>query len=347
MDLRRYITPDEWRLASVLANLRPGTPVFRHALRTGITAGIAYAFARHSSLALHPQWLILTIAAVMQGTLAQTLLRRNARILGTLAGCFVVALLTMFPSTLFLSACFLVAAGVAHAFFGIRYSVTAGAAAVVAVLQSYLASPAGGFSTLERFGDTVAGALLGWAATYVLPIWERKALPAVLQRAAAAMRAYAAEATALREDASGAPRFARQQAYDAIRAVSAIRTRSLAEPADVRVPLPLLTSWLAAAYGVMSSLSNLRLALTLHGRDNDPAKVEAAMSAVSRAIDTLLNAHSTAPRTAPALDQELELALASVPHLASRVHLALENASRVSLQLAQMQKMLRGERQRS
>jgi uncharacterized membrane protein YccC len=337
-DLRRYITPDEWRLTSVVSNLRPGTPVFRHALRTGITAGIAYAIARHSPLTPHPQWIILTITAVMQGSLAQTLVRRNARIVGTLAGCLVVALLTTYPSILFLSACFLVAAGIAHAFLAVRYSVTAGAAAVMAVLQSFLASPVFGFSTLERFADTVAGALLGWAATYVLPIWERKALPSVLQRAAAAMRKYAAEVTAPpRGDLAGTPRFARQQAYDAIRAVSAIRTRSLAEPADVRVPLPQLTSWLSAAYGLMSSLSNLRLTLTLRRRENDTPNLAAAIAALSRAIDTLLDDRSTGLKMPPVLDPELELAMAAVPHLASRGRLALENASRVSLQLTQMQ----------
>lgn len=336
-DLRRYITPDEWRLTSVISNLRPSTPVFRHALRTAITAGIAYGIARHSPLASRSQWIILTITAVMQGSLAQTLIRRNARVLGTLVGCFVVALLTIYPSPLFLSACFLVAAGVAHAFFGVRYFVTAGAAAVMAVLQSFLASPANGFSTIERFADTVAGALLGWAATYVLPVWERKALPSVLQRATEAMRAYAAEATALRTDATGSPRFARQQAYDAIRAVSAIRTRSLAEPASVRVPLSQLTAWLSAAYGVMSSLSNLRLTLTLYGRDEDKESLDAAMRAVTRRIDALLDHRPARVELPPVLEPTSELALAAVPHLAARVRLAFDNISRVSLRLTQMQ----------
>jgi len=335
-DLRRYISPDEWRLAAVVSNLRPESPVFRHALRTAVTAAIAYVVSRYSPWTPHPQWIILTITAVMQGSLAQTLLRRNARVVGTLAGCFVVALLSMYPSTFFLSACFLVASGVAHAFFGVRYSVTAGGAAIMAVLQSHLAVPVSGFGTIERFADTVAGALLGWAATYVLPTWERKALPTVLQQATTAMRAYATEATALRGDAVGAPRFARQRAYDAIRAVSAIRTRSLAEPEDVRVPLAPLTLWLTAAYGLMSSLSNLRLSLALHGRSDGGANLAAAMAAVSGAIDALLDVHAEGSVAPSALAEKVEHTVATVPHLASRVHLALENASRVSAQLAQM-----------
>ena len=343
-DLRRYISPDEWRLAAVAANLRPGTPVFRHALRTAITAGIAYTASRFSPWTPHPQWIILTIAAVMQGSLAQTVVRRNARVRGTLAGCLVVMLLTLYPTPLFAAASFLVASGIAHAFFGVRYSVTAGAAAVMAVLQAHLAAPGDGFGTLERFADTVAGALLGWAATYVLPTWERSTLPREMQRAVSALRAYAAEATGLRDVTIGAPRFARQRAYDALRSLNAIRARSLVEPETVRVPIPALTAWLTAAYGVMSHLSNLRLTLTLHARDFvESAELASAMAAASQAIDSLLDASATATAPAssstPLLSAENELALKAVPHLASRVRRTLEAAARIAPQRAQLENL--------
>lgn len=345
-DLRRYITPDEWRLAAVTANLRPGSPVFRHALRTALTAGVAYALARSISWMPHPQWMILTIVAVMQGSLAQTLLRRNARVLGTLVGCGVVVLLMMMNSSaLFLSACFLVASGVAHAFFGVRYSVTAGAAAVMAVLQAHLAAQTGEFSAFERFADTLAGALLGWAATYLLPTWERKALPAVLRRAMDALRAYAAEATTLRDDVAGLPRFCRQRAYDAIRALAAIRSRSLSEPEDVRVPVPQLTSWLAAAYSEMAHLSNIRLALTLHARECDRSALAAAMGEAGQAIDTALAVAAAVPQSppapAPALALDSEAALATIPHLVSRIHRALGDAVRLANHSAQIEALTR------
>jgi uncharacterized membrane protein YccC len=339
-DLRRYITPDEWRLAAVTANLRPGSPIFRHALRTAVTASAAYALARSLPWAPHPQWIVLTIAAVMQGNLAQTLLRRNARVLGTLAGCVVVVLLSLLnSSSLFLAACFLVASGIAHAFFGVRYAVTAGAAAVMAVLQAHVAAPVDGFSTLERFADTIAGALLGWAATYALPTWERQAMPIVLRRAMEALRAYATVATAPHEDAAGLPRFARQRAYDAIRALAAIRSRSLKEPEDVRVPIPQLTSWLSAAYSEMSHLSNIRLALTLHARECDRPALAAGMASASRTLDAALaSASSAAP---PSLGPEAEPALGGIPHLVSRIRRALDDAARLAGLSAQIEALVR------
>jgi uncharacterized membrane protein YccC len=284
----------------------------------------------------------------MQGNLATTLLRRNARVLGTMAGCVAVVLLTtVSSSTLFLAACFLVASGVAHAFFGVRYSVTAAAAAVMALLQAHLAVPDSGFSTIERVVDTVAGALLGGAATYMLPTWERRNLPATLRQAVDAIRAYAAEATTLRGDAAGLPRFARQRAYDAIRALAAIRSRSLHEPADVRVPIPQLTSWLSAAYGVMSGLSNLRLSLAMHGREHDTPAFATAVADVSRAVDDTMVATTMQPRPSPLTGADDERALASVPHLLPRVRRTLADAGRVAAQAAQIEALVLAPEERS
>jgi uncharacterized membrane protein YccC len=336
-DLRRYVTPDEWRLAALTSNLRLDSPVFRHAVRTCVTATAAYALARTVPWLPHPQWILLTILTVLQGNLATTLMRRNARVLGTLAGCLVVlALTSASSSTLFLTICFLVASGIAHAFFGVRYSVTAAAAAVMALLQAQLAGSGGGSGAFERFGDTVAGALLGWVAVYALPTWERRNLPATLRQAVDAIRAYAAEATALREDTSGQPRFARQRAYDAIRALAATRSRSLAEPADVRVPMPQLTSWLAAAYGLMAQLSNLRLSLAMHGRAQAPG-FAVAVGEVAREVDALL-ASTQSSSSGPGV--ESENALAAVAHLLPRARRTLDDATRVAGLASQIEALI-------
>ncbi|MCK9687880.1 FUSC family protein [Scleromatobacter humisilvae] len=341
-DLRRYITPDEWRLAAVTANLHADAPVLRHALRTCATATAAYALTRALPWAPHPQWIVLTILAVMQGNLALTLMRRNARVLGTLAGCVAVLVLTTAgTSTTFISACFLVASGIAHAYFGVRYSVTAAAAAVMALLQAHLAVPDSGFSTLERFADTVAGALLGWAATYALPIWERRNVGAALRQAIVALRAYAAEATALRDDSAGLPRFARQRAYDCIRTLAATRSRSLAEPADVRVPIPQLTAWLAAAYALMAQLSNLRLSLAMHAREHPTPAFAAAVARVSREVDALLAAGTIEPAPAAWPADEDERVLSAVPHLLPRARRTLLEAARVAAQAAQIEALIR------
>jgi uncharacterized membrane protein YccC len=341
-DLQRYITPDEWRLAAVRANLRLDAPVLRHALRTSVTAVGAYALASALPGAWHPQWVLLTVVAVMQGSLAQTLLRRNARVRGTLVGCIVSALLLMSSSSTFIGLCFLTAAGVAHAFFGVRYAVTAGAAAVMALTQVHLLDHAGALSSFERLGDTLAGSLFGWLATYVLPTWERNQLPKTLREANEAIRAYARIA-ANSDDSAGLPRFARQQAYDAIRAVEATRSRSLREPSGVRVPMPEVVRWLADAYGLMSQLSNLRLTITLHANDQVGRTVTQAIAAASLDLDQMLGAYPRSVQQAPVLGPDLESALAQIPDLLPRMRRTLNVAFELATESARIDALLRAE----
>lgn len=326
-DLRRYIAPDEWRFAAVKMGLRLDSPTFHYAMRTAIAAGLAYAIGRQLPWTAHPQWVLLSVTVVMQGSLAQTLARRNARVLGTLSGCVSMALLLMTnPSSFILSLSFLVAAGVAHAYLGVRYSVTAAAAAVMAILQAHLLAHGADFNILERLGDTVIGALVGWSATYALPSWERHRLSKDLRQATEALRSYAAEVLKPEEGASGLPRFARQRAYDTIRIVAAAQSRTLVEPSSVRLPAAELTLWLSAAYDLMSHLSNARLALTLHAKESATAQLSHAVAAVACELDRALRPEST--DRCPALDPEAMAAIAAVPDLLPRLEDALAEAAR-------------------
>ena len=326
-DLRRFISPDEWRFAAVRMALRPESPTFRYAVRTAIAAGLAYAVSRLVPWTAHPQWVLLSVTVVMQGSLAQTLLRRNARVVGTLSGCLVVALLILSPSMLFLSLCFLAAAGIAHAYLGVRYAVTAGAAAVMAVLQVHLVAHGADFGIAERFGDTVIGALVGWAASYAWPSWERRRLLNDLRQAMEAIRWYAAEALKQDDSSPGLPRFARQRAYDAIRAVGAARARTLVEPASVRLPVAALTRWLTAAYDLMSHLSNARLSITLHAKDAQASQMLTAIAGAACKLDQKLQ--MSVCSISARLEQPAQVASQALPNVMPSLEDALTEAVRV------------------
>lgn len=333
-DLRRYIVPDEWRLAAVWNNLRTDSPTFRYAVRTALAAGFAFSISRLLPWTAHPQWVLLSVIVVMQGSLAQTLVRRNARVFGTLAGCVVVAVLTFSPSATFLSLCFLLAAGVAHAYLGVRYSVTAAAAAVMAVLQAHLVAHGADFSIVERLGDTVIGALVGWGASYALPSWERRRVSGDLREAAKAVRQYAAEALRFDDRTPGLPRFARQRAYDAIRAVEASQARTLVEPSSVRLPLAELTRWLTASYDLMSHLSNARLSMTLYAGRRDDEALASGVAAFARSIDEAFAASQ--PSHPPSLNDEMRAALQGIPHLLPRLADAITDVGRACMASQQL-----------
>src|SRR5262245_37333160 len=80
------------------------------------------------------------------------------------------------------------------------------------------------------FDDSAAVALLVWGATYALPTWERERLARALQQAIGALRAYSAAVFTMPDDRAAMPRLARQRAYDAIRSLDEVRSRSFAEP---------------------------------------------------------------------------------------------------------------------
>lgn len=257
-DLQLFVSPDDWPLQAVRAQLALRSPVMRHALRAGLALGAAFFIAKALPWASHPHWLVLSVAVVLRGNLEQTLARRNARVLGTLLGCVLVLGLAELP--LLQAPAFLVAVGVAHSFVTVRYLVTATAATVMALVQSHLVDPAGGFAIYERAADTLLGAALAWAFSYVLPSWERRSLPRHVTQALTALRGYAQQTLMgeLGGDAGVAQRLARRQAYDALGTLAAALQRGTAEPASVRPPMVPLAQLLDHGHRLMAHLSAIR-----------------------------------------------------------------------------------------
>lgn len=126
--------------------------------------------------------MLLIIVAVLRGSLAQTLERRNSRVAGTLVGCLLTqALLSVHLPPLALIAWLTLAQGVAHGFALRRYVVTAVAATTLGLLPAHMLNAGDTtFSLLERIGDTLID--IAWEFAYVLPTWKRTQVPALVER---------------------------------------------------------------------------------------------------------------------------------------------------------------------
>lgn len=283
-ELHRFVAPEQWPLASVRAQFRGGSPVLRHAVRAALALGCAYGLALVLPWASHPQWLVLSVAVVLRGNLEQTLSRRNQRVAGTLFGCLLVMALARWPSPPLMAAVFLVAVGVAHGFALERYVLTALAATVMSLLQAHLAQPEQGFAVAERLADTVLGALLAWGFSYVLPAWERRALPRVLARATQALSDYGRHTLAGPAGHDPAQRSARRQAYEALRAIGDALQRGAAEPARVRPPVAELARFLDLAQRLMALLSMIRLMRARQDVESGRPDLRLAMEAADVAL---------------------------------------------------------------
>ncbi|HEY0876903.1 MAG TPA: FUSC family protein [Zeimonas sp.] len=291
--LRIFAAAESWPLSALRANASLRSPVFRHAVRMGLALTAAYFIALRLPWSSHPHWLVLGVAVVLRGTLEQTLARRNDRISGTVIGCLLVMLLGGLRSTPMMIAAFLAGVGVAHAFVTVRYRVTAAAATVLALLQAHLVDPLAPFAVFERLADTVLGAALAWAFSYVLPAWERRTLPQQVERALAALRSYAGHALRSDPHAGVAQRMARRSAYDALGMIASALQRSRFEPHGVRPPLAELAAMLEAAQRLMAHLSVIRMSLAL--RPDAPQRPEsvAAMHRADQALQEALDRAST------------------------------------------------------
>jgi len=260
-DWPRFRSSQRWPIAPLQRALTGRSPVLRYAVRVTLALGVGYTVALHLPWAAHPHWILLTIAVVMRTNLAQTLERRNARLLGTLIGCVLVAtLLSLHPSVPVQFALLAVGAAVAHGFAQVRYLVAATAATMLALIQGHLLHTAGEFALLERLADTLIGTLIAWGFSYVLPAWERRQLPALLRRLRTAQLQHAQVALGSVALASAHAdwRLARREVHDSLAAIASAADRARAEPRGVQPPFELLERVQLRSYRLLAQLGGVR-----------------------------------------------------------------------------------------
>ncbi|MDA8454669.1 YccS family putative transporter [Acidovorax sp. GBBC 3334] len=250
---------DAWE--RVRAQLRPGAPLFRHAVRLSLALA-----AGHGAMQLidpvHGYWIPLATLFVCQPTYGATLARVAQRIAGTAVGLVVGwALLRLFPS-LPLQALFAVAAGVL--FFVTRTTryLTATAAITLLVLMCFNQATGEAHALiLPRLLDTLIGSAIAAVAMFwVLPDWQGRRLAAVAAQALAAHAQYLREilsqyATGKADDLDY--RLARRNAHNADAALSTTLSHLLQEPRHVRSHSLAGMRMLVASHTLLNYLSAL------------------------------------------------------------------------------------------
>jgi uncharacterized membrane protein YccC len=296
----------------------------------------AYFIALILPWGAHPYWLVLSVAVVLRGTLGDTLARRNARVLGTVLGCLVVVGLSRWDSHVSLSAVFLGALGVAHAFVIQRYWLTATAASVMALLQSHLVNPGSGFAVAERVADTLLGALLAWSFSYVFPSWERRGIREAIHRSLRNLGSYAAHVLRVEAGDPVEQRLARREAYDSLAALAGALRRSRVEPKGVRLPLREIAKVLDHGERLMAHLSMVRVMLAQLDAEGQATSVSDALNEAGAALGAWLDLQGAGgPASEDAGADELDLipvhlpARDVVPWLSRRLLLMVHEAAQI------------------
>jgi uncharacterized membrane protein YccC len=291
---RLFVSPTDWSLRPFLALWHWDAPPLRHAIRAALAIGIGYAIAVAIPWVAHDYWILLTITVVLRGSFAQTLERRNQRVAGTMLGSVVVmVLLSLHPSALWLLVAMAVGQALSQAFAIRRYIVTAIGATTVGLIEAHLlhAGVAPTFAMGERIADTLIGTALAWGFSYVLPSWERNAIPALVNRTLLAQWRHAKLALGLGQlrAVDTAPeldwRLARREAFDSLSALVQATQRSLFEPRAVRPPLEPLQRLQVHSYQMLAQLSAVKSMLMLRRDRLTADMVEGPLERATRRID--------------------------------------------------------------
>jgi len=286
LDLNVFRAPTPHGLDVLRRQFDFKAPALRYAIRLALAmmAGLSLtlAFPRFA----HANWILLTIALIMRANFSVTSQRRWDRVTGTLIGCAIaVALIYIFPAPAALAA-IVVAVGVSHAYGAVKYRITAIAASVSSLLLLHFSAPLDHPQFFERIVDTLIGAGLSWAFSFLLPYWEKSDLARIVRGLLTANSGFADAALRL-SGPSQRYRLARKKALDAVAQLSGAIRRLADEPNIHRRALAALTELLGANYLLASDLASMAVLVRLRGRDLDQNASEAVEASRSKVLALL------------------------------------------------------------
>jgi len=334
-DLTPLLTQQRYNIGILLANLRWTSPTFRYALRVAMAISVGLMSAEWLPYKTHGYWTALTIAVVLKPSFSITRQRRADRLVGTLIGCMLTAVILHFihaPAILF--GFLFVATAAGPTFLYVKYRYTAIAASVQALLLIGLTVPHGGAAISERLLDTVVGTLIATFFSYVLPSWEYQNLPLLVDAVRDANRKYVDAACELLRRRSGDDfhyRIARKRFMDSLAALSAALGRMLDEPAGKQRAPAELARFTVQNYLLVAHMAALRLLLQRYAENLPRAEVDAALERMFAEVRASLG---EAPQAGPAPAGERTVWIAAWPGwapLQRRLRLLQQDAAEVAV----------------
>lgn len=172
-DSQKFITQQDYSFKILKENLGFQSPIFRHSLRLAITVLIGYTIGT----IFHIQniyWILLTIIVIMRPNYGLTKQRSKHRIIGTLIGAGIAAVIVLLTqNTIIYGTLAVISLVLAFSFIQKNYKTSAVFITLNIVFVYALLQP-DAFSVIQyRVLDTATGAALAVLANFfILPSWE-------------------------------------------------------------------------------------------------------------------------------------------------------------------------------
>ncbi|MCC7644929.1 MULTISPECIES: FUSC family membrane protein [unclassified Janthinobacterium] len=341
-DMAPFLSQQKYELKTLLSNLRLDSPVFRFALRVSMAISVGLLIGHWLPYAAHSYWIVLTIVIILRPTFSMTRQRRADRIIGTIIGCVVTAIVIRFVhSNIVLMAILFLSIVATPTFIYLRYRYTAIAVSLMILLQMHLVAPSNPNLVSERLIDTLIGAAVATVFSFVLANWEYQSLPRLVRQVLNVNLSYMQASFALLQGKcfdDFAYRIERKRLMDSLAALSSALVRMLDEPASKQRAVEDINLFIVQNYLLVAHVAALRSILGRHASQLPVAPVNALLGhshtqvclTLSRALDQLDNkAAISAPLAPPAAPPVSEVDWSGWPLVKRRIRLLQADADKI------------------
>ncbi|PZX21581.1 conserved hypothetical protein, DUF893 COG1289; putative TRANSMEMBRANE PROTEIN [Cupriavidus phytorum] len=295
-DMTPFLTRQKYELSVLRDNLKWTSPAFRFALRVSMAVALGLWIAERLPYVSHSYWILLTIIVILKPNFSMTKQRYNDRVIGTLIGCVVsVAILKVVHQPLILLGVLFLSLVASAAFVTIKYRYTAIAACIQVLIQIHLLMPNSPTVAGERLVDTVIGGIIASLFSFVLPSWEYRAIPKLVEAVLQANRRYIAATRDLllrRAKDDFAYRVQRKQFMDNLSALISSFQRMLDEPRSRHRAVDNLNRFIVQNYLVAAHVAAARIQVRQHYEELDLPAAEAAIEQATEAASHSLQVAS-------------------------------------------------------
>ncbi len=340
MDMQPFLSQQKYELQLMLSHFRMDSPIFRFALRVSMAIAAGLAIGAMLPYKAHSYWIVLTIVIILKPSFSMTKQRRSDRIVGTIIGCIITAVVLKFMNHTAAILAVLVLASIATpTFIYLRYRYAAIAVSVMILLWMYLVAPSSNLIS-ERLVDTFVGAAIATAFSFVLANWEYQSLPNLIRQVLSVNLSYMEASFDLLQGKYRNDfiyRIQRKRLMDSLAALSTALVRMLDEPESKQRAAEDINLFIVQNYLLVAHVAALRAILRRHVRDipSDAvnAMLDASHASVCRTLSVALSRHTGAtPPAAPLRREpvaEPEVAWSGWPLVQRRIRLLQADADKI------------------
>lgn len=265
-------------LAQLRAELTLRSPVLRHAARVAVATVGAELLALGLRLP-RAHWVTFTVVIVLQPQSGASFRRGVQRVLGTVLGATLAALIgAVAPGPLALAVILFPLTAAAVAIMPVNYGLYSTLLTPVFVLMSESLGGDWHLTRLRIVNTMLGGAVALLSAALLWPSWEVQRRPALIERLLGAARAYLR--AVISRAAQGELLAARRELGLAAAQMEASLQRSLSEPAASEAELEPVLALVAVARRFAGTATLLREALQLSPPSGEAQATAAALDAV-------------------------------------------------------------------